>query len=223
MTNPNYSQIAVLLDRSGSMNSIKEDTEGGFAAFLTEQKKSPGRCDVTLAQFDDSYEEVYVGKPLASVPPLVLTPRGTTALLDAIGRLVTTTGERLAAMPEEDRPASVLVVIMTDGLENASKEYSRGAVQKLIKEQTDTYGWTFVYLGANQDAIAVGEGLGVSRDMSMTYAGPQAAAAMQATGANISGYRQNIAAGWSPDAARKGAAYTDDQREEALRTGPGGA
>jgi hypothetical protein len=214
MTDPNYTHLAVLLDRSGSMHAIKSDTEGGFAAFLEEQRSVPGRCDVTLAQFDDVYEEVYTARPLASVPRLNLQPRGTTALLDAIGRLVRTTGERLAAMPEDQRPGSVLVVIMTDGLENASAEYTPPAVRALIDEQTRTYGWTFVYLGANQDAIAVGEGLGVSRGMAMTYGGEGTISALKATSANLTAYRAAMASGASVQDARRAAEYTDDQRAE---------
>lgn len=216
MTNPSYTHLAVLLDRSGSMHSIKTDTEGGFAAFIEQQLATPGRCDVTLAQFDDVYEEVYVAKPLASVPPLDLRPRNSTALLDAIGRLVTSTGERLAALPEDDRPGSVLVVIMTDGLENASREYTKPVIRQLIEQQETTYGWTFVYLGANQDAIAVGEGLGVRPGMSLNYAGAAAPAAMAATSRNLSHYRTARAAGRSVDEARAESAYTHDQRAESM-------
>jgi hypothetical protein len=215
MTNPNYTHIAVLLDRSGSMQAIKADTEGGFDAFMAEQRKSPGRCDVTLAQFDTEYEEVYVCKPLASVPPLTLTPRGATALLDGIGRLINTTGERLAAMAEADRPGAVIMVIMTDGLENSSREFDLGSVKKMITDQTGTYDWTFVYLGANQDAIDVAAGLGVARGDAMTYAGRKVGDAFAATAAKISRYRNDIAAGAAPAAARAASAYTEEQRKSA--------
>jgi hypothetical protein len=214
MTNPHYTHIAVLLDRSGSMQSIKSDTEGGFDAFIAEQRKHPGRCDVTLAQFDDAYQEVYVAQPLASVPALDLRPRGTTALLDAVGRLITTTGERLAAMPEDDRPGAVIVVIMTDGLENASHEFTVDSIKKMITEQTETYGWNFVYLGANQDAISVAAGLGVEAGQAMTYTGSKIDKAFAATSANLNAYRSSVAAGATPAAARAGAAYTEDQRAE---------
>ncbi|MBO0811365.1 MAG: VWA domain-containing protein [Microlunatus sp.] len=215
MTNQNYTHIAVLLDRSGSMQTIKSDTEGGFDAFIAEQRKSPGRCDVTLAQFDTEYEEVYVAKPLANVPPLHLSPRGGTALLDGIGRLINTTGERLAAMPETDRPAAVIMVIMTDGQENSSREFDLGSVNRMITEQTDTYGWTFVYLGANQDAIAVAAGLGVAADQAMTYAGRKVDQAFAATSANLTRYREAIAGGVAPAAARHISGYTQEQRKSA--------
>ena len=99
MTDPTYTDITMVLDRSGSMQSIKDDTIGGFDAFISEQGRLPGRCTVSLVQFDNVYEEVYTGRDLADVPGLTLVPRGSTAMLDAIGRAVNATGARLAAMP----------------------------------------------------------------------------------------------------------------------------
>ncbi|MEO7446971.1 MAG: VWA domain-containing protein, partial [Humibacillus sp.] len=104
MTDPTLTHLYLLLDRSGSMESIKGDTEGGFDAFIAEQRSQAGTCLVTLAQFDDSYEQVYADRPVADVPPLRLQPRGTTALLDSIGRLIGDAGSRLAALAEEARP-----------------------------------------------------------------------------------------------------------------------
>src|SRR6476659_9011706 len=161
MTNTDLTHLYFLLDRSGSMNTIVEDTVGGFDAFIAEQRKTAGECTVTLAQFDDAYEEVYVDRPIAEVPSLVLAPRGTTALLDSIGRLVVDAGKRLAAMPEGRRPGTVIVGIMTDGMENASREWTHDQVKQLIERQTDVYQWQFLYLGADQDAIEVGARIGV--------------------------------------------------------------
>ena len=112
MTDPTYTDITMVLDRSGSMQSIKTDTIGGFDAFISEQRQVPGRCTVSLVQFDNEYEEVYTGRPIAEVPTLTLVPRGSTAMLDAIGRAVNATGARLAAMPEDRRPGTVIVGIM---------------------------------------------------------------------------------------------------------------
>ena len=100
MTDPSYTDITMVLDRSGSMQSIKDDTVGGFDAFVDEQRRLPGRCTVSLVQFDNEYEEVYTGRDLAEVPSLTLVPRGSTAMLDAIGRAANATGVRLAAFPE---------------------------------------------------------------------------------------------------------------------------
>ena len=212
MTNSNLTYIAFLLDRSGSMQSIKDDTEGGFNAFIAEQRKEPGECRVTLAQFDNEYEEVYRDLPLAEVPALRLVPRGSTALLDSIGRLVTSTGERLAALPEDDRPGIVIVGIMTDGHENASREWTHPAVKALIEQQTKTYGWQFLYLGADQDAIEVGSSIGVAAANSMTYSRGKVAAVMAATSRNIGRTRAAMAAGATAEQAAKLIAFDDEQR-----------
>src|SRR5262245_2857992 len=108
MTKPGYCEIVVLLDRSGSMQSIAKDMEGGFDHFIKEQKLVPGDCKVSLYQFDTDYEAVYVGKPLAEVPRCELKARGSTALNDAFGRTINATGARLAAMPEHERPSKVV-------------------------------------------------------------------------------------------------------------------
>lgn len=174
MTNPDRTLIAVLLDRSGSMQSIKSDTEGGFAAYMDEQRGVPKQIEVTLAQFDTEYELVYANRPLAEVPPLNLRPRGTTALYDAVGRLVTDVGAELAARSEEERPGTVIVVVLTDGHENSSAEWSHAAVKALITQQQEVYRWNFLFLGANMDAVAIGTRMGFSPADSITYAaGPQ--------------------------------------------------
>ena len=215
MTDPTYTDITMVLDRSGSMQSIKDDTIGGFDAFISEQRRLPGRCTVSLVQFDNVYEEVYTGRDLADVPSLTLVPRGSTAMLDAIGRAVNATGARLAAMPEDRRPGTVIVGIMTDGLENASREFTYPMVKAVIEQQEQVYGWTFMYMGANQDAIEVGASLGVARDRSLTYAGPKVAAAMGAYSASVGTIREAVAAGAPVEQARRRAAYSDEQRKKA--------
>ncbi len=216
MTDPTYTDITMVLDRSGSMQSIRDDTIGGFDAFIAEQRSQPGRCTVSLVQFDNEYEEVYIGRDLADVPGLTLVPRGSTAMLDAIGRAVNATGARLAALPEDRRPGTVIVGVMTDGLENASREFGYRDIKALIEQQERVYGWTFMYLGANQDAIEVGASIGVARDRALTYAGPKVAAAMGAYSASVSSLREAVAAGAPAAAARPRAAYTDAQREDAV-------
>ena len=169
MTNPDLMLIAAVLDRSGSMQSIADDTRGGFDAFIAKEREQPGTTLVTLAQFDDEYESVYQNMPIDRVPSLTLQPRGMTALLDAIGRFIMEIGSCLAVLPEQDRPGEVTVVVLTDGHENASKEWTKDAVKQLISQQEDTYGWDFVFLGANIDAVDVGTDLGFSAGKSLTY------------------------------------------------------
>lgn len=169
MTNPDLRHIAVILDRSGSMQAVKTDTEGGLAAFLEAQHEAPGTTTVSLYQFDDQYEAVYERKPLADVPPFKLHPRGATALLDAVGRTITTLGEHLAGTQEADRPGEVIIVILTDGHDNASTEYTKTGVKQLITQQQDEYGWKFVFLGADQDAFDAAEGIGIGRATTLSY------------------------------------------------------
>lgn len=205
MTREDLTDITMILDRSGSMMRIKTDTEGGFNAFIKEQRAVAGEARVSLVQFDDQYEEVYSGVLVGSVPPVDLQPRGSTALLDAVGKTVVTTGERLAGMGEEDRPGHVVVVILTDGLENASHEWSREKVFELIKEQQEKYAWTFVFLGSNQDAIKVGAGIGVPMDYAVTYSGEAVGAAMNSTSHLVTNVR----------GGKKGG-YTQQDRDEAV-------
>ena len=188
MTDSQRTLIAVLLDRSGSMESIKSDTEGGFNAFIGEQRTGPGQATVTLAQFDTEYEVVYSNRPIADVPQLTLQPRGRTALLDGVGRLITDVGAELAALPEAERPGHVIVLVMTDGYENSSVEWTGRAVNTAIKRQEAQYSWDFVFLGANIDAVTVGQELGFAADKSLTYAasGPGVASAMASTTAYVS-------------------------------------
>ena len=215
MTNPNLTHLYFLLDRSGSMNSIVGDTVGGFDAFIAEQRKSTGECRITLAQFDDHYEEVYADRPIADVPSLVLQPRGTTALLDSIARLVMDAGQRLAALPEDQRPGTVVVGIMTDGMENASREWAHPQIKQLIEKQTQEYQWQFLYLGADQDAVEVGMSIGVGAGHAVTYGRGKVKQALAATAANVSSYRKARAAGVPAAAAAAMTEFTAAQRHDA--------
>lgn len=169
MTNPNLVLIAALLDRSGSMFAILEDTKGGFDSFISEQKAQPGDMQVSLFQFDSKFETVYTRKPLAEVPNLVLEPRGSTALLDALGNSIVLTGQELAALPEDERPGKVIFVVMTDGQENASVEYTLETVKKLVTTQREDYQWEFVFLGANIDSFATASQMGFAGAATMDY------------------------------------------------------
>lgn len=173
----NLTEIVFVVDRSGSMSSIAADMRGGFDTFIAGQKKTPGDCNVTLTQFDDHYDIVYLGKPLAEVPALVLEPRGSTALHDAIGRTIDATGARLAALAEKDRPSKVLFVIITDGGENASREYNHQRITDMIKTQRDTFSWDFIFIGANQDAVLAAQNLGIQGAKAMNFAANAAGAA----------------------------------------------
>lgn len=198
----NCTDISFILDRSGSMQSCREATISGFNNFLSEQKKLPGEALINIYQFDDQYDTVYSGKPIAGAQELTaatFVPRGSTALLDAIGRTISTTGARLAAIPDAQRPDKIIIVIVTDGGENASHEFTKQQVFDLISHQRDKYQWQFVFLGANQDAISVGSGFGIAAGSSMTYAANSAGtnAAYQSLNASIANVRSGVSASTS--------------------------
>ncbi len=211
MTRSDLTHLYFLLDRSGSMQSIKTDTEGGFSAFVEEQRRAVGECRVTLAQFDDQYEIVFADTPVANIGRLNLQPRGSTALLDAMGRLITEAGAALAALPEDQRPGSVVVAIMTDGLENASREWTHPAVKALVEQQTTAYQWQFLYMGADQDAIDVGTGLGVGAAHTVSYTRGNVDKVMAASSAKVSDLRRDR----SVDASATMRGYTAVERRAA--------
>lgn len=154
-----YTHISIVLDRSGSMAELASDTIGGFNRFLEDQQKAPGEATLTLVQFDHEYEVLYSCIPIKVIPPLnpdTFIPRGSTALFDAIGRGILETGEHLSALSEEQRPARVIFVIYTDGLENASKLYTSPRIREMIAHQEKVYKWDFLFMGSNQDAIKNG-------------------------------------------------------------------
>ena len=166
-----YTDITIILDRSGSMHSVREATISGFDEFIIAQKTKGQNAGITLVQFDDIYEKVWDGVHLATAPSIrdFYEPRGTTALLDAIGRTINETGTRLAQLSECQRPNKVIMVIMTDGFENASREFSVDQISKMIRHQENKYNWNFVFLGANQDAIATAVNLGMRGGWAATY------------------------------------------------------
>jgi von Willebrand factor type A domain len=172
--NRNNIRIACILDKSGSMASNSESTINSFNNFINELKAdSHGYCTLKLVQFDDEYSVTF-DRTLLTVPALtskLYQPHngGSTALLDAQGRTIDELGAELRAMHENERPGKVIVVTITDGLENASKHYTHGQVSEMIEHQQKVYNWDFLYLGANQDAIKVGGSLNIPQYRSMTY------------------------------------------------------
>lgn len=200
--------ITFVLDRSGSMGSIRDDTIGGFNIFLEDQKKTPGNVLISLHQFDDQHETIYDAMDLKDINPLdgtTFVPRGSTALLDAIGQALNLTRART----EKSKPDQVLFVIITDGGENASHEFKRESIFEQIKKAEDDWDWQIIFLAANQDAISEGASLGISGAKSMTYGatGMGTREAFSALSENTIGYRIS-------GKAKTEEFFTEDQREK---------
>jgi Mg-chelatase subunit ChlD len=207
--NVDLTDITLVVDRSGSMEAIREDAEGGVNSFIKEQAKEPGSVLLTLVQFDTEYEFVHQGVPIEQVPKYELVPRGMTALLDAVGQAINQTGERLAQIEEQDRPGLVIFVVMTDGLENSSKEFTKAQVKALIERQQNKYQWHFTFLGANQDAFAEAGAMGIHASGTANYTLDKAGAAYMATSAKVRRMRAQRRAGETVKNE-----FTDEERED---------
>jgi uncharacterized protein YegL len=207
--NENLTRIVILLDRSGSMTSVQEATVAGFNEFIRQQQQVEGETEVLLVQFDDQYEIVF-DLPLVEVPLLdrdSFIPRGSTALYDAQGRTITMLGRQLASLADDRRARKIIVVTLTDGQENASRVYELKQVAEMVKNHHENLGWEFIFLGANQDAVAVGASMNIPLRSSMTYTATAAAMAsvMRSTSTQVALFRQGAA----PE-------FTQEDREQAL-------
>ena len=173
MTQENFTSLNVIIDASGSMSSLCNDTIGSFNTFLKDQKAFPGEAAFTVVTFNDYVNVSHDFVKIASVGDLstqTYSPGGNTALLDAMGTTIDNVGRRLAAMPEEERPSKVLFLIITDGFENASRRYNTDQIKSMVEHQRQTYSWEFVFMGANIDAITAGTSLGIAASNSVAYA-----------------------------------------------------
>jgi uncharacterized protein YegL len=168
----NRTELVFILDRSGSMEGLEKDTIGGFNSMLKKQKAIEGECRVTTVLFDHTYQVLHSRIELPAVAPLTekdYTIGGSTALLDAIGRTIHTIGNAQKHTAEAYRANHVIFVIITDGLENSSTEYSYRQISHMIKRQKEKYGWEFIFLGANIDAEETAGDLGISPDCAADY------------------------------------------------------
>lgn len=191
-----YTHISVILDRTGSMESIRNDVIGGFNAFLQDQKGLPGKATLTLVQFDsqDPYEVIHRFAPIQNVSELTVNtyvPRASTPLLDAIGRGINDLEKCIADIEKADRPSKVVFVIITDGQENDSREFRKDQIVKMIKDKTDKDDWQFVFLSADLDSIDDAMSYGIQADAALLFKkdAKGTAAAWSSLSSNVSEYR----------------------------------
>jgi len=165
-------ELVFILDRSGSMSGLESDTIGGYNAMLEKQKTAPGEAVITTVLFDDKYVLLHDRINLRGISPITdkeYYVRGNTALLDAVGKTINKIGNVQKHTAEDERAEHVMFVITTDGMENASREYGYDKVRQMIEHQKSKYGWEFIFLGANIDAISTAERFGISKDRATNY------------------------------------------------------
>lgn len=168
----NVTELVFILDRSGSMAGLESDTIGGFNALIEKQKKEDGDCFVSTVLFDDRCEVLHDRVPLEKVKPLTdrdYTVRGCTALIDALGGAIHHIGNIHKYARPEDVPAHTLFVITTDGMENASHRYTADEVRKMVEREKEQYGWEFLFIGANIDAVETAGNYGIAADRAANY------------------------------------------------------
>jgi len=165
-------ELVFILDRSGSMSGLESDTIGGYNAMLEKQKKEPGEALITTVLFDDRYELLHDRINLRGLAPItdkMYFVRGSTALLDAVGKTINKIGNAQKYTAEEERAEHVMFVITTDGMENASQEFSYEKVHQMIEHQKSKYAWEFIFLGANMDAKATAKRFGIKKNRATSY------------------------------------------------------
>ena len=168
----NLTELVFILDRSGSMGGMESDTIGGFNSMLTKQQAEPGECRITTVLFDNQYEVLHDRIDIKAVSPITdkeYYVRGNTALLDAVGRTINKIGGVQKNTAEDYRADKVLFVITTDGMENASREFDYNKIKSMIERQKNKYGWEFIFLGANIDAVEVANRFGVARNRAQNF------------------------------------------------------
>ena len=168
----NLTELVFILDRSGSMGGLESDTIGGFNSMLEKQQAEPGDCRITTVLFDDRYEILHDRidvKALSKITGSEYYVRGSTALLDAVGKTINKIGGVQKNTSEDFRAAKVMFVITTDGMENASREFSYGKIKSMIEHQKSKYNWEFIFLGANIDAVDVADRFGIAKNRAQNF------------------------------------------------------
>ena len=210
-------EMVFVIDRSGSMTGLEDDTIGGFNSTIKKQKEEEGEATVTTVLFDDRYEVLHDRFDIDQIKAMTSREyytRGSTALLDALGRSIHKTINVQKNLPEEERAENVVFVVITDGYENSSREFSYKDIKRLVKREQEKYGWEFLFLGANIDAVAEGGRMGFRSDRSVRYMHDDIGTglAYRSVSNAVSNLRmcKEINEDWCEDAAKDYAARKDD-------------
>jgi len=209
--NNELTELVLIVDKSGSMGwgGASQEAEVGINDLIEKQKQETGQCKLTLVEFNDVITTKHDGVSLDSMEPYFMSPNGGTALFDAVGTTIDKVGERLADTPEAERPGLVVVVIVTDGGENSSKEYTGDQVAEKVTTQRDTYNWQFTFLGAGEEAFAGGAAIGIDLSSSGLYDTAKTQIMYRCVSENISNMRSAALSGSAVYSS-----FTDEQRAE---------
>ena len=212
--NNNLTEMVFILDMSGSMYSLTDDTVGGYNTLLNEQKAKEGEANVTTVLFNHNYTVLHDRvniKEVKELTTLEYTPMGNTAMLDSVGNTIQSIGHKLAEMPEDERPGNVVVTIITDGMENASKEFTWQQIQSMIKEQREKYCWLFTFIGANIDVMDISNRMGIDSRLAKSYTASKAG-----TGSVYKAMSMTLGVSRDMSAKRKGKMATKDELDCAI-------
>lgn len=230
MTHENFTAIAVILDASSSMHPLTGDTIGSFNMFLSEQKANPAKAAFSLCTFNTEYHLIHDFIPLQSVAQLTKKTyccSGSTALLDAMGTTIDSLGVKLAAMPEEERPSKVIVLVITDGEENSSRRFTLDQIKDKVTHQREVYSWQFIFIGANIDAISTGTSMGFAAHNSAAYVASSKGTQQlyRSISSNLSSYRSSLAPAQVDFFSQTGitptsAPVSDDSKEQNAQVTP---
>jgi len=213
-----FTDITVMLDRSGSMESIKKTMESALNELMIAHRKNP-TTKFTLVQFDgeNPYELVFENRSATEVPDIVIHPRGSTPLIDCLCRTIDKTGDRLRAMRESERPDQVLMIVITDGQENSSREFTRKHVKDRISKQRNEYNWQFMFLGADERSIAEATSWGISPDFTVQWAMGKSAVLMDNLTTKTASYVANNVGARGMSSSLN---YTADDRQKLSEEDP---
>jgi len=173
MAREDLTEIAIIMDESGSMQSTADDAIGGYNSFIASQKEVEGHANVTLVLFDNKYEIVHAGIDVKDIPDLsneTYNPGGGTALIDALSKTIDSVSDRINTMEEDEKPGKVIIIVITDGEENSSREYKRSDVAKKLKDYQSRDKWELIFIGASNEILDQADDLGFKKDKMMRYA-----------------------------------------------------
>jgi uncharacterized protein YegL len=187
-------EIIAILDNSGSMANLTNDTIGGYNTFINDQKNIPGEAILTTVFFNTNYQIFHDRMDIKKVKPITekeYHAGGSTALLDAMGKTINNVGLQLHNMAEDERPSKVIVFIITDGEENASKEFTNEKIKEMVELQKNSYNWEFLFMGANIDSFSVAETIGINKNRAFNYSAQHIGNAQQAMNIAVGNYRKH--------------------------------